>query len=112
MEVTQPQDNLKKLKDLTTVVYALHAASFLVGFTIIIAVVINYIKRDEVKGTYLESHFNAQIKTFWVMFIGGIIGVVLTAVFIGLIVLLALAVWFIIRTVKGWLALNDGKPVA
>ena len=93
------------------VVYILHAASFLLGFTSIIAVVINYIKRDEVRGTWLESHFNWQIKTFWIMLIVGFVGFLLSFVLIGIPILIGLTIWYIYRIVKGFLALNDGKPV-
>jgi uncharacterized membrane protein len=55
----------KSLRTLTTVVYALQAAGFLVVITWIVAVVIDYVKRDEAKGTWLESHFSWQIRTFW-----------------------------------------------
>ena len=112
MEVLPPEENIKKLADLTKIVYILQALSFLFGITMLAAVVINYVKRDEVRGTYLESHFNWQIKTFWIMLIGGIIGFVTTIILIGFIILFVLCIWFIIRIVKGWLTLNDGKALA
>jgi uncharacterized membrane protein len=98
-------------KNLVLLVYILQAASFLVGITSIAAVVINYLKRDEVKGTWLESHFNWQIKTFWYGLLGMVIGAVLLVVVIGGLVLLATTIWFIYRIIKGWLAYNDGKTL-
>ncbi len=50
---------------LTEIIYVLYALSLLVGITGIVAIVMNYIKRQDVKGTYLESHFRWQIRTFW-----------------------------------------------
>ena len=101
----------QSLKTLTMVVYALQAAGFFVGITWIVAVVINYVKKQEVKGTWLESHFRWQIRTFWFGLLWGAIGVVLLLVLVGYFVLLANAVWIIYRIVKGWLNLNENKPI-
>lgn len=105
-------DTLKKLKTLTTVIYALHAAGFVFAPLWIVAVVMNYVKKDEVAGTWLESHFSWQIRTFWWGLLWGVIGGILTLVLIGFAVLLADGIWIIYRVVKGWLKLNDGKPIA
>jgi uncharacterized membrane protein len=115
----------------TQLIYALHALSLVIGIvgtaTIIgavlfglpsiIAVIINYVKRGEVRGTWLETHFRWQIRTFWF----GVLWVVLCGVFVlltlGLGVFLVwiplgiLAVWFIYRIVRGWLALSDGRAM-
>ena len=101
----------KGLKTLTTVVYALQAAGFLVGITWIVAVVIDYVKRDEAKGTWLESHFSWQIRTFWWGLLWGAIGVITFLIIIGWLILVADAIWIIYRIVKGWLYLNDDKPI-
>jgi len=99
----------KSLKTLTTVVYALQAAGFLVGITWIVAVVIDYVKRDEAKGTWLESHFSWQIRTFWWGLLWGALGVMTFLILIGWLILVADAIWIIYRIVKGWLYLNDNK---
>ena len=101
----------KSLKTLTTVVYALQALAFFNGITLIVAVIINYVKRDEVAGTWLESHFRWQIRTFWFGLLWGVLGFVLAFVVIGFAVLFAASIWMIYRIVKGWLTLNDGKPL-
>lgn len=98
-------------KQLATLVYALQAASFLVGITFIAAVIVNYLKRDEVAGTWLESHFDWQIKTFWWSFLWGVLGLVLMVVVVGIFILIADAIWVLYRIVKGWLNLNDGKTM-
>lgn len=100
------------VKNLTQLVYILQAISLVVGVTAIAAVIINYLKRDEVKGTYLESHFNWQIKTFWYMLAGVILGWLLALVLVGFLVLAVVGLWYIYRIVKGWLALNDGKELS
>jgi uncharacterized membrane protein len=105
-------EKLKELKTLTRVVYALQAAGFVLGgITWIVAVVINYVKRDEVAGTWFESHFRWQIRTFWFGLLWGVIGGILALVLVGFAILFADAVWIIYRIVKGWLNLNDGKPM-
>ena len=110
-ETRQPPAELEKLKTITTLVYALQALGFLVGITWIVAVVINYVKKEEVQGTWLQSHFRWQIRTFWFGLLWGVIGTLLLVVLIGFAVLFAAAVWIIYRIVKGWLSLIDGKPL-
>ena len=109
----EPDPKLESLKTLATVVYALQAAGFVLGgITWIVAVVINYVKKEEVAGTWLESHFRWQIRTFWFGLLWGVIGGLLALVLVGFAILFADAVWIIYRLVKGWLNLNDGKPMS
>jgi len=108
MDDTQRLDSLKNI---TTVVYALQAAAFAVGLSWIVAVVINYVKREEAAGTWLESHFSWQIRTFWWGLLWGVLGCLLVVVLVGFFILFADAVWIIYRIVKGWLNLNDGKAM-
>jgi uncharacterized membrane protein len=98
-------------KTLTTVIYALYAASLVFGVTCLVAIIINYVKRDDVQGTWLESHFRWQIRTFWFSLLWGLIGLALTFVAVGIFVLFADLLWYIYRIVKGWIRLNDGKPM-
>jgi len=101
-----------KLKNLTQLVYILQGISLMVGVTSIAGLILNYLKRDEVKGTYLESHFTWQIKTFWYTLLGVILGWLLAIVLIGFLILGAVTLWYIYRIVKGWLAFNDGKELS
>ena len=101
----------KSLKTLAMVVYALQGLAFLNGVTWIVAVVIDYVKLDDVRGTWLESHFRWQIRTFWWGLLWAAVGAVLMFVLVGFLVWTAAAVWAIYRIVKGWLALNDNKPI-
>lgn len=98
-------------RTLTTVIYALYAASFLVGITAIVAIVMNYIKRDEMSGTFLESHFRWQIRTFWFGMLWIAIGVASFLIVIGWFILIANGVWIIYRMARGWLRLNDNLPM-
>lgn len=104
----EPDDNLKNL---TQLVYILQAISLVAGVTSIAGLILNYLKRDEVKGTYLESHFTWQIKTFWYALLGVMLGWLLAIVLIGFLILGAVGLWYIYRIVKGWLAFNDGKEI-
>ena len=99
----------QSLKMITTVVYALQAASFFIGLSFIAAVIINYIKQPQVEGTWLESHFRWQIRTFWFSLLWSIIGFVLVFVLIGYLVLPAVALWVIYRIARGWINLSEGK---
>jgi uncharacterized membrane protein len=111
METTADTQKIESAKNLTTACYALYGASILVGITSIVAIIINYIKRDEVAGTWLESHFTWQIRTFWFSLLWAVIGVITSFILIGFAILFADLIWFIYRIVKGFLALNDNKPI-
>jgi uncharacterized membrane protein len=124
----QPQPSLVTW---TQVIYGLHAFSlltgivgaatifgaFLTGWPSIIAVILNYVKRSEARGTWLESHFRWQIRTFWF----GLLWISLCLFFIiatlGLGLLIAwlpigiVSLWFIYRIARGWLALSDGRSM-
>ncbi len=105
------KDRLRSLKTMTTVIYALQAASFFVGVTLFVAIIFNYIKRDEVRGTWLESHFRWQIRTFWYGMLWTGIGIITYLLLIGYVILFANYIWMIYRVAKGWLNLAEGKPM-
>lgn len=122
----QPSESLVNIAHL---VYALHAWSilagivgaatvvgmFLTGWPSIIAVIINYVKRPDARGTFVDSHFGWQIRTFWYTLLWVVIAVVLAFTVIGLSVAIPIAVvitlWVIYRIVRGWLALASRKPM-
>ena len=105
------EDNEQRLKTIVTIAYALQAAGFFFGITWIVAVIVDYVKRDDARGTWLESHFRWQIRTFWYGLLWGVIGGILCLVLIGIFVLAADAIWLIYRIVKGWLNLAENKPM-
>jgi uncharacterized membrane protein len=122
----QPSPSLVSVVHL---VYALHALSLLIGITTaatiigafvfgmpsIIAVIINYLKRGEARGTFLDSHFRWQIRTFWFGLLWCLIGGFLFVTFIGIplaiVVFIAAGLWVIYRIARGWLALRDRRPM-
>jgi uncharacterized membrane protein len=117
------------LIQLAHVIYGLHAFSavtglvgtativgaFLTGWPSIIAVVLNYARRSEVRGTYLESHFSWQIRTFWYalvwVVIGAVLVVTLIAIPISFAIFFATGIWVLYRIARGWLALVDRRPM-
>lgn len=103
--------NHESLRQYTLVIYILYALSIVVGITSIVAIIMNYIKREEVQGTWLQSHFDWQIKTFWYTLLGAIIGFVLMLILIGYLVVFVVTVWFIYRIVKGLVVFLDNKPI-
>jgi uncharacterized membrane protein len=105
-------DKEQSLKTIATVVYALQAAGFFVGITWLIGVIVDYVKREDAVGTWLESHFRWQIRTFWWGLLWGVLGGILLLVLIGWLVLAANAVWIIYRIVKGWLRLAERREIA
>lgn len=101
----------ESLTNYTKITYILYAVSCLFGITAIVALIMNYSKRDDVKGTWLESHFNWQIKTFWYSLGGFIASGILSVIFIGIFLFIAVSVWYIYRIVKGFIAFNDKKEL-
>ena len=94
------------------IVWGLYIASYFTAFiTMIVGLIIAYVKRGELAGTPFESHMTSAIRTFWISLIVGLIGMVLMLVLIGWFVLLADAVWVIYRLVMGALKLSESKPI-
>jgi uncharacterized membrane protein len=114
---------------LTHVIYALHAFSavtglvtaalvvtaFLTGWPSIIAVILNYVKRSDVRGTWLDSHFSWQIRTFWWSLLWVLIGAVLFITLIGIpiayVLWIATGIWVLYRIIRGWLALSSQRAL-
>jgi uncharacterized membrane protein len=109
--VVATDPRMKENLTLAHVIYGLYGASLIFGITAIVAIVLNYIKREEVAGTFLESHFRWQIRTFWYTLLWGVIGVITFVILIGIAILIADLIWFIYRIAKGWLRLHEGKPM-
>ncbi|HEX5513031.1 MAG TPA: hypothetical protein VFY81_01415 [Gammaproteobacteria bacterium] len=101
----------RSLRMLTHAVYGLQALAFLTLVTPLVGVVINYVKREDAAGTFYDSHFRWQIRTFWWSLLWGAVGVITLLILIGKLILLAVTVWYIYRIVKGWLRLIENKPM-
>lgn len=103
---------LKSLKRLTTIVYLCQIFSFaLAGLPLLAGVIINFINRNDVEGTWLESHFNWQIKTVWMTLAGFALAGLTLETGIGFLILVPTVMLLVYRIVIGWNALNAGKPV-
>lgn len=112
MDATPVADSkTASLKTLTTVTYALYALALFVGVSAIVAIVLNYIKREDVQGTWLESHFKWQISTFWWTLLWCVVGWATFWILVGWVVWGVAFVWYVYRIAKGWLNLNDNKPM-
>ena len=133
MQEPVPVDDLKgvrlSLVQYTHFIYGLHAIAVLVGITSaatvaggfvfglpsLLAVFLNYLKRSEVNGTWLESHFRWQIRTFWFTFLWLVVYGLLIITIIGIpvawILIALLGLWVGYRVIRGWVALNGVRPV-
>jgi uncharacterized membrane protein len=114
---------------LTHVLYGLHGFSalmgvlgpafivtaFLTGWPSIIAVIINYVKRGDARGTYLDSHFGWQIRTFWYALLWVLIVIALILTFVGIpfawLLAVAVGIWVLYRIIRGWIRLVDGRTM-
>ncbi|HMV06447.1 MAG TPA: hypothetical protein PKA30_12975, partial [Accumulibacter sp.] len=91
------------------------AGAFVFGVPSLLAVILNYVKRDEVRGTWLESHFRWQIRTFWFTLVWLLVYYLLIFTLIGIpvafVLIVILGVWVAYRVIRGWLALGEGRSV-
>ena len=89
--------------------------AFVFGIPSIVAVIVNYVNQPNARGTFLESHFRWQIRTFWFALMWILIGIVLFVTIIGIpiawIVIVGAGIWVIYRIARGWLRLQDRKPM-
>jgi len=107
-------DSLETLKNLTVTVYICQILTFaLAGFPLLVGVAINFYKRNAVQGTWLESHFNWQIKTVWMTLAGfALAGLFFTmGLEIGLFILLPTLILLVYRIVIGWTTLAANQPI-
>jgi uncharacterized membrane protein len=100
-----------ELKKYAFSVYILQALSFVLVITSVIGLVINYLKEDEVRGSWLESHFRWQKSTFWYGLLWTVLGFISLPILVGYLVLPAVTLWLIYRIARGWIYLVDGKEM-
>jgi uncharacterized membrane protein len=94
------------------IVWGLYIASYFTAFiTMIVGLVIAYVKRGELAGTPFESHMTSAIRTFWISLIGFLAGALLLIVGIGFIIWAVVAVWQIFRVIRGIIRAIDGRPI-
>ncbi|MBP5996576.1 MAG: hypothetical protein KA535_01365 [Azonexus sp.] len=118
------------LVQLTHFIYGLHAIAVLIGVTSsatvaggfvfglpsLVAVLLNYLKRGDVNGTWLESHFRWQIRTFWFtalwLVVYGLLIITIIGIPIAWILIAILGLWVGYRVIRGWVALFGERPVS
>ena len=131
---TPTESHLRGLVEYTHWIYALHSLSvlsalltthavalrFAFGLPSIVAVIMNYARRSETRGTWLESHFRWQIRTFWYAWLWILLSLIIAmplvllaglGFFVGLLGLALVGLWVIYRIVRGWLSLRDGRAM-
>jgi uncharacterized membrane protein len=132
MATIDQQGNIEPIPSVLTVasiVYALHTLAIVVGvlgavtvigsflgsLPSIAAVILNYVKRGDARGTWAESHYRWQIRTFWFAMLWALIGWIFIFTLIGVVIggpiLIATTVWLSYRIVRGWLRLGDRRPM-
>jgi uncharacterized membrane protein len=105
-------EKLQTLKKLAATVYLCQALTFmLAGLPLLVGVAINFFKRNDVQGTWLESHFNWQIKTAWISLAGFALSGLTFGMGIGFFILMATVIWLVYRIAIGWYTINDNKPI-
>lgn len=92
-------------------VYALYAAALVNGLTALVGVAVAHVKRAEAAGTWLASHYDWQIRTFWWTLLFMAVGAVTIYVLVGFPIMFAAGVWFLYRVVKGWVRLGSARPI-
>lgn len=111
------------------VMYALHALSaasgvlgpatvvsyFVFGWPSILAVIINYLTRQNVRGTWLETHWRWQLRSFWFavvwLLVAGLLMFTLIGIPAAVMVMVGAGLWILYRVIRGWLALLDRKAM-
>jgi uncharacterized membrane protein len=105
---TTPEESARQL---AIAVYALQAASFVLVVSMIAGVILNYVKREDAAGTWLESHYTWQIRTFWWWLAWMVVAAVLAIIVVGIAVAIVNQIWLLYRLIKGWIRLSEGRPM-
>ena len=133
LEPHSPVEPMPSVLTVAHVVYALHTVAIVIGIVgaatvigsfvgslpSILAVLLNYAKRSSARGTWADSHYRWQIRTFWFALLWATVvfflGLPLTLVIVGFAVWIVgfflLGIWAIYRIARGWMALNAGRPI-
>lgn len=110
----EPHDERKTLTLVTHVLYGLHTLAWLSGGVFaVIAIIINYIKRDDLPDAFFRSHFRWQIRTFWFTLLWLVLTAPLWLLFImpGVIAYTVIGLWYLYRCIKGWWRFAEGRTL-
>jgi uncharacterized membrane protein len=97
--------------DNVKLVYGLYLVSILVGLTILVGLVMAYVNRGQVAGSWVESHYTYQIRTFWIGLLYSLLSVLLMIIGIGFLLIFAVLIWGFVRCIKGLQWAGAGMPV-
>ncbi|MBI1328381.1 MAG: hypothetical protein GC166_00605 [Alphaproteobacteria bacterium] len=97
-------------RTMTIIIYGLLLAALFNGITAVVAVILAYVKRDDMRGTIYEGHLSNAIEIFWTALVVGVLGCVTIPLAIGIFILAGLYIWFIYRSVKGLVRAIDARP--
>ena len=92
------------------VIYILYLAGFVIGITPLIGVVLAYVNRGR-SAAWIETHYTWAIRTFWIGLLYALISFILAFILVGFLLMLATAVWFILRCTFGLQALTRDEPM-
>lgn len=109
--MTTSKQQLDSLYKVTTLVYLLQLIALFTAFPLVIAVIINYFNLDSVRGTWLESHFRWQIRTFWFSLLWYVTGAVLLILLVGYVIWGIVWLWQIYRVIRGWHRLSQHREM-
>ena len=98
-------------RSITQLVYVLQALSFAFGVTAVVGVILNHVSLRQVRGTWLESHFRWQIRTFWFGLLWSLIGLATYVLVVGWMILIGIYLWTLYRVVKGAINFFAGRPM-
>lgn len=105
-----PNDAERRARTIAFAVYALYGAGFITGLAFVVGVVIAHLKRDEAPA-WLRTHLTFQIRTFWIGLLWALVGMMTTWLLVGFLFLAWSFVFVLVRTVRGFLRLNDDRPI-
>ena len=117
MSTLEQEEKIKKERTMVKITYALFALSIFIQVLAIVACIIAYIKREDVKETYLATHYDWLIKTFWILLGVGVGCVLLMILSFGLgtglsvVLIIGAGIWYLYRVIKGFLKFNDALPI-
>lgn len=106
MSEAAQQQQVSSAESMAKVIYILYLVGIVVGITLIVGVIMAYVKRSDAP-EWLQRHFQFQIRTFWIGLLYSVIGMILTPVLVGFLVFLFVLVWLVIRCVKGLTAVGQ-----
>lgn len=107
------KEKLVSLKNLTATVYLCQVLTFfLAGLPLLVGFGINFLNKEEVAGTWLESHFEWQVKTTWLALVGFALAGLTFEIGVGAFILITTITLMVYRIVVGWNTLNADKPIA